>query len=264
VDPPTSFIRTAQGQTRTPQQANCTRPFWNWWYQQNGTTCNPAAATNPQPPYSVVTSDVNNGYSFYNALDVNLKHRLTRHAEMLVSYTWSHALDNVDPDIPQQNPNDPNLTGREEYANAIFDQRHRLVVSGVYEAPFKIRLGGIATYGSGLPFNIITGSTNSGDTGGTTDRPVVNGSVLRRNAGRGRNIYDVSPFVERQFQLVAERLGLNLRAEAFNIFNHPNFVGYIGTYGNGAPPATLGLPNPTGINSQLAARSFQFSARLQF
>ena len=34
VDPPAPFIRTAPGQTRTPQAANCTRPYWIWWYAQ--------------------------------------------------------------------------------------------------------------------------------------------------------------------------------------------------------------------------------------
>ena len=90
-------------------------------------TCNTSAATNPQPPYSVIQSDVNDGYAYYDALDVNLSHRFSRRLSMLVSYTWSHALDNVDPDIPGQNPNDPNFTGRMENANAIFDQRHRFV-----------------------------------------------------------------------------------------------------------------------------------------
>jgi hypothetical protein len=52
VDAPAPFIRTAQGQTRTPQAANCTRPYWIWWYSQNGMVCNPSAPTNPQPPYS--------------------------------------------------------------------------------------------------------------------------------------------------------------------------------------------------------------------
>ncbi len=265
VNAPASFIRTAQGQSRSAQAANCTRPYWVWWYQQNGTICNPNSASTPQPPYSVITSDVNNGYGYYNALDINLKHRFTRRSEMLFSYTWSHATNNVDPDIPQQNPNDPNLTGRQEYGDAIFDQRHRIVVSGIYQAPFQIRVGGVATYGSALPFNIVTGTTNSGDTGATTDRPIVNGTVLRRNAGRGNYIYDVSPFIERPFRLIAERLTLHLRAEAFNVFNHPNFVGYINTYGNATtPPATLGQPNPTGISSQLPARSLQFMARLQF
>ena len=49
---------------------------------------------------------------------------------MMASYTWSHTIDNVDPDLPSQNPNDPNFTGKIENANAIFDQRHRLVLSG--------------------------------------------------------------------------------------------------------------------------------------
>ena len=29
----------------------------------------PGAATNPQPPYSVIQSDVNNGYAYYDALE---------------------------------------------------------------------------------------------------------------------------------------------------------------------------------------------------
>ncbi len=57
---------------------------------------------------------------------------------MLASYTWSHAIDNVDPGFPSQNPNDPNFTGKIENGNAIFDQRQRFVLSGVYIAPFKI------------------------------------------------------------------------------------------------------------------------------
>ncbi len=50
---------------------------------------------------------------------------------MLASYTWSHAIDNVDPDTTSQNPNDANFTGKVEQGNAIFDQRQRFVLSGV-------------------------------------------------------------------------------------------------------------------------------------
>ena len=89
----------------------------------------------------------------------------------LASYTWSHALDTVDPDVPSQNPNDPLNTGEAELGNAIFDQRHRLVLSGVYAAPMGIMAGGIATLASGLPYNFVTGVNNSGDTGATTDGP---------------------------------------------------------------------------------------------
>jgi hypothetical protein len=212
----------------------------------------------------LIQSDVNDGVASYQALDVNLNHHFTRRLSLLASYTWSHAIDNVDPDIPGQNPNDPRFTGRQEIGSAIFDQRHRFVLSGFYMAPLKIDIGGISTLASGLPYNIVTGTTNSGDTGGTTDRPLLDGAVIPRNAGRGGPIYDLSPFVERAFQLGSERLRLKLRAEAFNVFNHANFVGYSGTYGNGVtPPSGLGEPLP-GITNQLPARSLQFSARVSF
>ncbi len=264
IDPPASFIRTAPGQVRSAQAANCTRPYWVWWYNQQSLTCNTAAATSPQPPYSVIQTDVNNGYAYYQALDVNLSHRFSRRLEMLASYVWSHAIDNVDPDIPSQNPNDPRLTGSVENGSAIFDQRQRFVLSGVYVLPFKINFGGVATFGSALPYNVVTGLTNSGDNGATTDRPVINGVVLGRNAGRGRPIYDVSPFLERAFTFGSERVNLILRAEGFNILNHANFVGYSGTYGNAAT-AGPGFGQPlAGITNQLPARSFQFSGRVTF
>jgi hypothetical protein len=263
VNPPDPFVRTAPGQVRSAQAANCTRPLWKWWYAQHNTTCNPNAATNPQPPYRLIQSDVNDGFGTYNAFDLNLSHRFSERASMLVSYTWSHAIDNVDPDVPGQNPNDPNFTGAVEKGNAIFDQRHRFVLSGSYVAPLKITVGGIATLAAGVPFNIVTGSTNSGDTGATTDRPIVNGALLGRNTGRGSAIYDLSPFVERSFAF-GERVRIALRAEAFNVLNHANFIGYSGTWGNGATPA-VGFGQPlVGITAQLPARTLQFSARLGF
>ena len=149
--------------------------------------------------------------------------------------------------MPSQNPNDPLQSGSPEIGNAIYDQRHRFVLSGVYVAPLKINIGGVATLASGLPFNIVTGTNNSGDTGATTDRPVVNGVVIPRNVA---------------FNLGTERVRLDLRAEAFNVFNHANFVGCNGTYGNDpTTPPTLGQPLQ-GITNQLPARSFQFQARL--
>jgi hypothetical protein len=264
VDPPASFVRTAQGQTRSAQAANCMRPYWIYWYAEAGAACNPAKATNPQPPYSVIQSDANDGLAKYDALDVSLSRRFSHGVSMLASYTWSHAIDNVDPDIPSQNPNDPRVAGAAEVGNAIFDQRNRLVLSGIYTAPFSFRLGGVGTLASGLPFNIVTGTTNGGDNGAETDRPVINGAVIARNAGHGRPIYDIAPFVERPISLGKENLKLNLRAEAFNVFNHANFVGYSATYGNGSSPG-VGFGQPlAGVTSQLPARELQFSAELLF
>jgi hypothetical protein len=263
VDSPAPFIRTAQGQTRSAQAANCTRPLWVAFYAAAGRDCNPAAANPPQPAFGVITTDVNDGFVSYNSLNINLSHSFARRFAMLASYVYSHSIDNVDPDAPGGNPNDPNFTGAQEIGNAIFDQRHRFVLSGTFHAPLGIDTGGIATLGSGFPFNIVTGSNNSGDIGATTDRPVINGSVVGRNTGHGRAIYDFSPFVEKVFSF-GENVRARLRAEAFNVLNHPNFVGYSGTFGNGpTPPPGLGLPL-TGITNQLPARSLQFSFRLSY
>ena len=262
VNPPSPFPRTAGQAPRLPAVANCTRPYWQGWYKQHGAVCDSRNVS--PPPYNVILSDVNDGYAYYDALDVNLSRRFSSRLSMLASYTWSHAIDNVDPDVPGQNPNDPNFTGKVENGNAIFDQRHRFVLSGVVVLPLKINFGGIATMASGLPYNLVTGLNNSGDPGATTDRPVINGVVVGRNTGRGRPIYELSPFLERPFAVGGERVHLVLRAEAFNVFNHANFVGYSGTYGNGAEPGN-GFGQPlVGITNQLPARSLQFSAKVTF
>lgn len=265
VDTPTSFARTAPGQVRSAQAANCTRPYWVAWYAQNGAACDSVKNAEPTPPYSVIQSDVNDGMAWYDALDVNLGRRARNGSVLLGSYTWSHTLDTVDPDVPSQNPNDPRLAGRAfETGNAIYDQRNRLVLSGIYAARWGISAGGVASFAGGLPYNAITGVNNSGDTGVTTDRPVVNGIVVGRNTGRGTSIDEMDPFIAKRINLGSERLWANLRVEAFNALNHRNVVGFSGTYGNGAAPGPgFGAPL-AGVTNQLPARELQFSAQIEF
>ncbi|MCU1251461.1 MAG: hypothetical protein JWQ49_4490 [Edaphobacter sp.] len=112
-----------------------------------------------------------------------------------------------------------------------------------------MHFGGVGTFGSGLPYNVVTGTTNSGDTGATTDRPVINGTVIGRNAGRGNGQYSVDPFLSRAFPLYRDRVTLDLRAEAFNVLNHANFVGYSGT----AKGDNLALHRPVRITLTLGS-----------
>jgi hypothetical protein len=264
VDAPSSYVRTAPGEIRSAAVANCTRPYWKAWFAERDETCDATDKTQVDPPYAVVQSDVNDGVAYYEAAEVNLSHHSAGGSSLLASYVYSHALDTVDPDVPSQNPNDPLMTGEAELGNAIFDQRHRFVLSGVYAAPFGIETGGVATLAGGLPYNVVTGVTNSGDTGATTDRPVIDGVVIGRDTGRGKPIYEVAPFVGKTLPLSRERFRLELRAEAFNVLNHRNVVGYSGTYGDGAAPG-MGFGQPlAGVTNQLPARELQFSARVGF
>ena len=264
LDAPTTFVRGAPGEVRTAQAANCTRPYWLAWYAGRGAVCDAARNAGATPPYSVVQSDVNDGVAYYESLNVNLSHHTAKGSALLASYVYSHALDTVDPDVPSQNPNDPRLTGEAELGNAIFDQRQRFVLSGVWAAPWGFATGGVATLGSGFPYNVVTGVTNSGDTGATTDRPVIDGAVIGRDTGRGTAIYDLAPFVSKRVPLGSERVQAELRAEAFNLLNHRNIVGFSGTYGDGAQPGTgFGLPL-AGVTNQLPARELQFSAEIAF
>jgi hypothetical protein len=140
-------------------------------------------------PFGDMSPNLTTGTSNYNGLSVNLKKRFSANYEFLVSYTWSHAIDDstdvVSADAPQNNFN-PNA----ERSSSTFDQRHRLVLSGVYNtgrvagASFSARaLSGITVapileFASGRPFNILTGTDTNFDFNPLTDRPdaVASGS----------------------------------------------------------------------------------------
>ena len=245
LNSPAPFIRTAVGQSRSAAAANATRPIVP---VNNG--------------YRRILAVVNNGDSLYNGLQVNLNKRFSHNFSALVSYTLSHTENTVEPDAPGGDPNDANQLGTFELGDSVLDQRHRLAVSGWWNLPYHFTLGGLSTLGSSRPFNITTGADLNGD-GANVDRPVINGSVVARNAGRGNALYDVSIFLEREFALT-EHLRLSLRGESFNLFNHANTIGRNGVYGTGATPnrtfgSTLG-----GVANVDPGRMFQFQARATF
>jgi outer membrane receptor protein involved in Fe transport len=243
LNAPAAFVRTAPGQTRPAAAADATRPI-----------------TPVANGYRRLLVTVNQGESKYNGVQLNLQKTFESRGGMLLSYTYSHTRNNVEPDAPGGDPNDARQLDA-DWADSLLDQRNRAVLSGWVRLPLALNFGGVATYASGRPFNITTGVDNNGD-GANTDRPVIDGRVVGRNAGRGDAVYDLSLFLERDFPLGAFTLGL--RAEAFNVTNHENVVGYNGVYGNGATPlATFGQPLG-GINNVDPGRQYQFQARLRF
>jgi hypothetical protein len=89
-----------------------------------------------------------------------------------------------------------------------------------------------------------------------------------RNFARGFGAWQMNLAIRRDFP-IHERLKLQFRAEAFNVFNHPNFGAidaYIGdaTFGQatGTLASSLGVLNP--LYQQGGPRSMQFALKLVF
>ena len=136
-------------------------------------------------PFGSVNAQVSDGNSSYNAMNVELKRRMANNFTFLMSYTWSHAIDDSSDLQTLLIAQDVN-NFRAERADSLFDQRHRFVFSGVMTSPDAWKKGStlqkifsnftlapIIEFSSGKPFNIITNVDANNDQSSQTDRPDV-------------------------------------------------------------------------------------------
>jgi hypothetical protein len=201
-----------------------------------------------------------NGSSSYQAMQLQFNRRLSKRVSLLVSYTWSHSIDNLSSDIDGVDVTiktltqfyNPNL----DRGSSDFDVRHSL--NGSLIAPLPSPGSGLAAIlfrnwsansiffaRSALPTDLLSSDGDrpnvvpgqplylyeSGYPGGKrynsaafSDPPEegVQGN-LGRNVLRGFGAWQVDFALHRTFRL-SERTSLQFRAETFNIFNHPNFA----------------------------------------
>jgi hypothetical protein len=99
-------------------------------------------------------------------------------------------------------------------------------------------LSGMLQYYSSLPLNITSGVTTLQ---GTSGRPIVDGSFVARNVGRGPDYFAINLRLSRTFP-VGRRAQLDAMAEVFNLANRENIVAINGNFGAGAYPTS---PSPT-------------------
>lgn len=216
LNAPAPFDRTLVGQCRV---ANC----------NNAANVAAANLTRPIPVANGGVRQVNVlmnlGVADYDGLQTNFVYRGQRRMYGSLSYTFSKATNTSEPDGNGIAPNDPNLArlGEQERGPSVVDQRHRAVMTFIYRFPFNISAGTLAQLASARPFNATTGIDNNGD-GASNDRPVINGSVVRKSAFRGTPTSEVAAFVESRIK-TSERTSLLLRLEGFNLFNHGNYLG---------------------------------------
>jgi hypothetical protein len=233
----------------------------------------------------------------YNALQVKAEKRLTGRVSLLASFVWSKSIDDADTVIPgfyesvgAQDENNLRL----ERGLSSFNVGRRISAGYVVSVPTVHALGpvlrdwqvtGTITLQDGLPVNIFYYAFDPANTGLPNRPDLVPGVSLTLprsqrntneffntaafttpapytfgNAGRnlvngpGNNIFNVA--LHRRF-VIREHGAVEFRAEAFNVFNHPNwgipgpYVDFGGKFFGGI----LGVGDP---------RRFQFAIRYDF
>ncbi|MFZ0949457.1 MAG: carboxypeptidase regulatory-like domain-containing protein [Candidatus Sulfotelmatobacter sp.] len=154
-----------------------------------------------------------NSNSNYNSLQATLNKRFSHGLQMLLSYTWSHSIDDYSgSDVSDITVTPGDLVNQQRnYGNSDFDRRQRFVASYLYNLPDVYRggsafgkklldswsLSGIVTLQSGLPFSIYGEDTlfaaTTGDLapGRTVASAIKGGNV----ADRLNEYFDTSAFV---------------------------------------------------------------------
>ena len=228
--------------------------------------------------------------SNYHSLVLNLEKRFSRGLTVLANYTWSKKMDDYGWSNPYNRGFDYGLSREDVPHNFKFSNVWQVPGLKVPKAlGFALNgwmVNSIITWQSGFPFSVSPGRDNS-LTGVNRDRADFIGgqpnlsqnrphgemvarffdtSLFVQNAtgtfgNSGRNIlrgprYFNSDFGMLKNNRITERIGLQFRAEFFNIFNNVNFNG---------PNANLSSGTQLGrITSSLDPRILQFGLKMLF
>jgi hypothetical protein len=266
--------------------------------------CNPAPPTFDYTncvPFGDMDANYSNGTSNYNGLTTNLRKRFGNHYELQASYTWSHAIDDSTDLQSTLTPQDSYFPSADR-STSTFDERHRFVFNGVYQSG-KLSGGSFASkffsnwtlaplieFGSGRPFNILTGNGDNLQLSSLTGRPNTfvnpactalgntpvnskfspsgvfqepcilgfNGTLASLDGNLGRNA-GVSPWTVFNDMRVAkriffgERFNMDLIADTFNIANVYNVAAVSPLFTNAGQATAAYDP-----------RQFQFALKLNW
>ena len=253
----------------------------------------------------------NEALSNYHALQIQYRRPLAARLQAILNYTWSHSLDSASNDgvaglsnalILATNDYGPSdFDVRHSFSGAVTYDLPSLSKSGPLAfASRNWSLDAVVVARSGFPFNAINLIDNPDPGGNVLPRPdrlpaqpvwlssatAPGGKSLNPNAfvsptpirqgTEGRN--DISGFGFTQVDLsvaraffLSDRISLQLRTDAFNALNHPNFANPLGFL---IPGSTGFLQSNQMLNANLSGlltifqqggpRSLQVSLKLSF
>jgi len=243
--------------------------------------------------YGAIVQADDGGNSHFHALLLSVQHRFANRFTLLTNYAWSHCTSDIDfaGDLAgplYENPNNRSM----ERGSCTFDHRHNFNTSLVATSPgfgneFTRRLtrnwqlAPIVSLISGAPLNITDGGMDQSKTAQGQDRPnqvlldpypahrtvsewfnpaafalqpVGTFGNLGRDALTGPGIVQFDLALSRTFQL-REQIGLDVRAEAFNVMNHGNW---------NPPPVTINSGQFGQITTFGSPRIIQLAMKLIF
>lgn len=203
------------------------------------------------PSFSLFRSD---NRSVYNGLAVQVQHRFTHRFELTANYVLAHATtwgatvgELFDYVNGVSNVHDP--FGPGDHGPSGEDIRHRFVLVGVWQLPWKLEASTLGQFESARPYTMTTPFDVNGD-GVANDRAVVNGVQTTLDEFRGSPFYQVDLRISRNIVL-GERATLRPFVEFFNVFNRLN-------PGNNYVPDIAALPTP--VNNPANATAFCLDA----
>ncbi len=188
--------------------------------------------------------------SSYNGASLILQHRGTRY-DFTAHYTLAHAttwgatvgelfdyVNGVSNALQPFGPGDHGPSGE--------DIRHRFMLNGIFELPYKFQISTLMQFESARPYTLSTpvDVNNDGNTG--NDRAVVNGTQTALDQFRGAPFEQVDLRVSRNFQ-IKDKFSVRPFVEFFNLFNRIN-------PGNNYVSDIAGLPTP--VNDPANATAF--------
>ncbi|MEX2179443.1 MAG: TonB-dependent receptor [Gemmatimonadaceae bacterium] len=256
----------------------------------SATSC-PGDATRPDDPatagYRRLSTALSRGEARYRALYVSARRAMSDRWDLDANWVWSRAQTNTE-DInfsaTQGNCFDTDRTDAvtgapctsDEWADANNDRRHRVTVRSVMALPRGVSWSLIGDGQTGVPINRVAGLA---DAGGTARFDLLGSGPIRGNSfiGNSDRFFGVSRNSERLpgFVTVATSVAwgvpvrsgkvVELRIDAFNLFNSLAWGGYANGIGGGGSRTQFGRPgDPVHLFAAAPPRQFQLSARYAF